>query len=260
MRIVTVFLLFALGVADAVSAESPDSPALQRWDRVVCIESRDTNDPKTGKLCSAFLVHADKRLFLVTSGHSSAETNRNSRLIFRDRSGQSRGAAFTALFVGESNPWTRDKVSDFAVAQLEPEENGRTHFELLMAISIPLENVSTASLSRTTRIEAVGFPLALGAKSPVSPVVVVGHVASDEIDSKNDWGVEPIVYCSPPLAQGTSGGPAFIGDESTENATVVGMYVGIVRDVSGAKLSKMVPSRLIHAAISDRVDSSVLSE
>jgi hypothetical protein len=32
--------------------------------------------------------------------------------------------------------------------------------------------------------------------------------------------------------------------------TVVGMYIGVMVDASGAKLSKMVPARIIHESIS----------
>jgi hypothetical protein len=81
--------------------------------------------------------------------------------------------------------------------------------------------------------------------------VVVGHIASAEISTESDWGVEPIIYCTPALAQGTSGRPTFLSDESPDSTVVIGMYVGVVFDASGAKLSKMTPARLIHQAIAE---------
>lgn len=146
---------------------------MQRWDRVVCIQSPHKGEPDKGKLCSAFLVNANERLFLVTAGHAAEETSQKSRLIYRDETGESQ--------------WV--------------------------------------------------------------------YIAFSEISSDHDWGHEPIIYCSFALAQGTSGGPAFMGDEPPDSATIVGMYVGVVRDASGAKLSKMVPSRFIHAAVSDHAGS-----
>ncbi len=52
------------------------------------------------------------------------------------------------------------------------------------------------------------------------------------------------------MAQGTSGGPAYLNDPCSTKTTVVGMYIGVAGDSSGAKLSKLVPSRLIHEAVS----------
>ena len=165
-------------------------------------------------------------------------------------SGESQWVWFNVLFPEKSNPWCRYKNSDLAVARVKPQPDGQVYFSDLMAVSIPLQRVSTEAQMRTTKIDVGGFPLGLGVKDPVSPVAVVGHIASGEIDTDNRWGNEPIIYCTPALAQGTSGGPAFLANESPNSVTVVGMYIGVVLDVSGAKLSKLIPSRLIHDAIS----------
>jgi hypothetical protein len=84
--------------------------------------------------------------------------------------------------------------------------------------------------------------------------VVVGNIASKEVKSDNDWGGEFIVYASPALAQGTSGGPVFRRDASATKVLLVGMYIGVVSDNSGAKLSKLVPSRIIHDALARMID------
>lgn len=245
------FSLFILLAFTLSNASASDSPALQRWERVVCIQSPEKDKPNSAKLCTAYLVHTSDKLFLVTSGHGSEETSAKSRLVYRDPSGKSQWVSLKKLFSGESNPWHRDPTSDFAIAHLQPDDDGQRYLEHLKALSVPLDSVSTEPQSPTTPIVTGGFPLGLGAKEPIAPLAVVGYIASEEIKSDTRWGHAPIIYCSPAVAQGTSGGPAFLMDESPDSATVVGMYVGVVSDVSGAKLSKMVPSRFIHAAIVD---------
>lgn len=243
-----VLVLLHLMLASAAASEPP---SVQRWDRVVCIQTKSEGTSNRIIQCSAFLVNNQSRLFLVTAGHASDETNRRSRVVFRDQSGKSQWVKLDVLFPQMSNPWKRDKNSDFAIAEVSPAEDKQVYLTQLMAISIPLANLGGDTPSRTTKIETAGYPLGIGAVDPISPVVVVGHIASAEISTESDWGVEPIIYGTPALAQGTSGGPTFLSDESPDSAMVIGMYVGVVFDASGAKLSKMTPSRLIHQAIAE---------
>ncbi|PHQ35201.1 trypsin-like peptidase domain-containing protein [Rhodopirellula bahusiensis] len=240
---------FFFGAALVAVAIVSETAAVEPWDRVVCIQSEIESKPDTGKLCSAFLVNSNERLFLVTAGHASEETNPKSKLRYRDPDGVSQWVALKTFFRASANPWQRDKRSDFAVAELLLVDGAETYFAHLTALSISLESISTETPSRTTGIVTVGFPLAIGAGEVLSPVAIVGHVASRETDTKNRWGHEPIVYCSPPLAQGTSGGPAFLDNQPEGSLVVVAMYIGVIHDSSGAKLSKMVPARLIRASI-----------
>lgn len=203
------------------------------------------------KLCSAFLVQKADQLFLIASGHGSDETSAKSKLVYRDPSGNSQQVSMNLIFSGKSNPWQRDATSDFAIALIQPDEKREPYFEHLTALSVALDSVCTQTQLPTTQIVTAGFPLGLGAKDPISPLAMVGHIASLEIETETNWGREPIIYCTPAVAQGTSGGPVFLMDESGEQVTVVGIYVGVVGDVTGGKLSKMIPSRLIHAAIAD---------
>ena len=244
-------LLFVLLSVSIPRTGLSTPPTLHRWERAVCIQSPEENKPDSMKLCSAFFVNSAEQLFLVAAGHGSDETNAKSKLVYRDPAGKSQSVSLKSLCSGESDPWQRDPTSDFAIAEIRPDPNGRLHVDNLMTLSVSLQSVCTETQTPTTQIVTAGFPLGFGAKEPISPLAVVGYVASTEIQSKTRWGHEPIVYCSPAIAQGTSGGPAFLFDRSTDDVTVVGIYVGVVTDVSGAKLSKMVPSRLIHDAIAN---------
>ena len=228
-----------------------ESESVDRLDRVVCIESRVPSQPNTGKLCSAFLVRVDSRLFIVTAGHASAETNAESRIHYRDPTGESQWVTIKSLVPPSSNPWHRDPTSDFAIAELHPREGNEVYISHLTELSIPWESLCTETPRRATAVVTIGFPLGIGLRQGVSPLAVVGHVASRETLAESSWGQEPIVFCSPALAQGTSGGPTFVLSESQGSTEVVGMYVGIVHDSSGAKLSKMVPAHLIRDCIAE---------
>jgi energy-converting hydrogenase Eha subunit A len=222
---------------------------VEPWDRIVCIQSRVESKPDTGKLCSAFIVEADGSLFLVTAGHASAETNLDSRLRYRDPTGKTQWVTLKAFVQGAGNPWHRDAVSDVAIAKIPEVSGTETYFGHFKELAISIDVLQKESPRRTAAIVAVGFPLAIGATGEISPVAVVGNIASRETSVSNTWGKEPIIFCSPALAQGTSGGPAFLQSVDGDRMAVVGMYIGVVSDASGAKLSKLVPARIIHEAI-----------
>ncbi len=101
MRIAISLLVFLLTLQQRSPGESVD--ALQRWDRVGCIQSPVPNSPGTAKLCTTFFVRASTRLFIVTAGHASAETNKNSSLIFCDRAGKSQKVSLQTLLDTSSN-------------------------------------------------------------------------------------------------------------------------------------------------------------
>ena len=102
---------------------------------------------------------------------------------------------------------------------------------------------------RTTEIEIVGFPMALGTQPTVSPLAMKGHLASREMLAEAKWGKEPILYAVPVVGAGCSGGPVFQSVAAEQETRVVGMYVGLQFDASGVKLAKIVPSRVIRAAV-----------
>ncbi len=58
-----------------------------------------------------------------------------------------------------------------------------------------------------------------------------------------------LVDAVPTVAAGSSGGPVFAATDDSSKSDVVGMYIGLIADASGAKLSKVIPSRVIRTAI-----------
>lgn len=250
-----ITLLVGILVPTAISV-ADEARGIDRLDRVACIESQVPSQPNTRKLCSVFVVSAGARLFLVTAGHACAETSGESRLRYRDARGGSQWVTLRSLVPKSSNPWRRDPTSDFAIAEIHSREGNEVYLSHLDGLSIPLESLSSDTPRRTTPIVTIGFPLGMGIQDEVSPLAVVGHIASRETLAESRWGNEPVVFCTPPLAQGTSGGPAFLASEANESLTVIGMYIGVIRDSTGAKLSKMVPAHLIRKSIKSMIAES----
>ena len=252
MKSSLAFLIVALTFNTFAVADGPNG--LEPWDRIVCIQSQLESKPDTGKLCSAFFVEADDSLYLVTAKHAAAETNQHSRIRYRDPSGKTQWVTLKGLVQASGNPWHRDPISDLAIAKLPAVDGAEFYLRHFRQLAISLDSLRKEPPPRTTPVVTVGFPLAIGAKDEISPVAVVGHIASRETVSGNSWGNEPIIFCSPALAQGTSGGPTFLQSLTNDDVTVVGMYIGVVSDASGAKLSRLVPARVIRESITSLRD------
>ncbi|MEM6691994.1 MAG: serine protease [Planctomycetota bacterium] len=229
-------------------AEDPD-----RWDRVICLNSTP-NGNATSAIASAFIVSYGEKLLIVTAAHAAKQTHQRTRLLFRSIDGTPQWVNLGLLTGKNQDPWIRHKNSDIATAKIVAEKKNAPYLTQLNEIAIPLEDVLVTPVERTTKIESVGFPLGLGLQEQVSPIVVVGHVASKEILTTNDWGSEPLIYSYPDLAQGTSGGPTFLSEMDAKSTKVVGMHVAVIYDASGGKLSKLIPSRIIREAIVARCE------
>ncbi|MFO0921202.1 MAG: trypsin-like peptidase domain-containing protein [Pirellulales bacterium] len=242
----TLLFLFTLSALPKALAIEP--PALQRWDRVVCLLSENRDKPGTQQSCSGFLISSEDQLFLVTADHAANETHSKTRLLYRDSEGKMKAISFETLFVTASNPWTRYKSSDLGIARLE---SSNPEVKELRGLAIPLTCFLKEAPPRTTKLEVSGFPLGLGVSDSLSPLVICGNLASTELTAESRWGREPVLYSTPAVAQGSSGGPAFIADDDFAKVTVAGMYIGVVFDATGAKLSKLVPSRMIYEAIQE---------
>jgi hypothetical protein len=91
--------------------------------------------------------------------------------------------------------------------------------------------------------------MALGTRPTISPLAMKGYLASREMLAEAKWGEEPILYAVPVVGAGCSGGPVFLSVAAADDPRVVGMYVGLHFDGSGVKLAKVVPSRIIRAAL-----------
>lgn len=239
---------FGLALACFTQVMALDPPALQRWDRVVCLVSENRDKPGTQQSSSGFLVSNEDRLYLVTADHAANETHSKTQLLYRDSGGKRKSVLFEALFAASSNPWARYKTSDLGYAQLD---SSHPDVQELKGLAIPLKSLLREAPPRTTKLEVTGFPLGLGVSDSVSPLVLCGNLASTELTSESRWGREPVLYSTPAVAQGCSGGPAFVADDDFSKVMVAGMYIGVVFDTTGAKLSKLVPARIIYEAIQE---------
>lgn len=241
----TIGLLVLLQSGTTVPA---DPVSIERWDRAVCLQSPG-NRPEATQVCTAFLVSLEEQVYLVTASHAAKETSGQTRLYFRATNGSSQFVSIGLLFSAGADPWKRFENSDLSVAKIQVNARSTPYVNHLRRLAVPLDQLAANATSRGTKVDVAGFPLGLGIQPDVSPLVVQGNIASTEIDTPNDWGTEPLIYMFPPLAQGTSGAPAFLTRQDPTDAQIVGMYVAVSFDASGGKLSKLVPSRVIREAI-----------
>lgn len=255
-KLLISYLLFVFIFSNAMSAASENSEAKEPttqlhalWDRVVCIQTLESPQTKTGRLCSAFLVTKANRLFLVTAGHAASETKGESRVLYLDTQSESQWVTLSSLVPHSTNPWQRDQVSDLAIAELIERKGNKIYMDHLRQLAFDADRLTSSSPGRLTPITCIGFPLGVGMVPKVSPLAIPGHIVSDELPAKNDWGTEPILFASPALAQGTSGGPAITVDVNANCTGIVGMYIGVLSDQTGGKLSKLVPAKIIKDAI-----------
>ena len=87
--------------------------------------------------------------------------------------------------------------------------------------------------------------MGLGTIGEVSPVVTTGYVASREIHVRTGESVTRAVLVTPAVGSGYSGGPVFVGSEQSPAESCIGLVSGGQGDGSGAKLSRIVPSRFV---------------
>ncbi|MEM6472837.1 MAG: hypothetical protein AAF802_24965 [Planctomycetota bacterium] len=241
----TILALFVLASPassqDAVPKKLPTTDTDEaRWERVVGLQTKLNNDTR---FASGFLVEEDDDIYLVTAKHAANETNGETRLLFVNRQGVSRWFLLRGLFVPGKSPWVFHDHADLAVAKLAPPESTEETMQAMRDVTIDIDRFADDLPKRTTEIEFVGFPMAKGIGPNMSALVIPGHLVSKELSKKGDWGQTPIAYAVPAVGAGASGSPAY--DVTATPPRVIGVYVAVTQDKTGAKLSELVPARLV---------------
>ncbi len=225
---------------------------IERWDRAICLYTDYTkpDGQPAFNLSTSFLVAFEQQLFLVTAAHAAKETGSATKVFYRRQDGAARWVLLKALNIEAGEPWKHHHSSDLSIMKLEP---GRLEAEAqgLADLAISRDALLPETPARTTEIEIVGFPMTIGTQPEISPLVMKGAIASRELQWKNKWGAEPVVFAVPAVGSGTSGGPGFTAVADLTTVQVAGMYVGLQVDESGAKLSRLVPARIIRDLITD---------
>jgi len=241
----TLLLLFTLPNA----AIPQETPSIARWDRAVCLVTETTKPDGQAALGTAFLVRHSESMFLVTAAHAAQATRAGTRLVYRSVDGAPNWIHLGLLTDNAADPWHAYKNSDLSVMIISSRPVTKEPLEKLKPLAIDFDCLLTDAPARTTEIDIVGFPILLGVTPSVSPLAMRGHLASREMEAEAKWGTEPILYAVPTVGAGCSGGPVFLSTAESDDVKVVGMYVGLKGDDTGAKLSRIIPSRVIRAAV-----------
>ncbi|WP_417735480.1 S1 family peptidase [Rosistilla oblonga] len=252
-----LFILLLLGPLFACDLSGQESQEPKHWDKVVAIQ---TKLKTSNKHATGFFIRKGGTFFIVTANHAADETKSDTRILYTRESGESRYMQLRGIVPSDTNPWTQYKNNDLAVARLQLSRASKSDIADFNYLALPYEALLTSTPPRASEIDFVGFPMAYGTTPPISSLVVRGHIASRELKSKGDWGVVPIIYATPTVAAGSSGSPVFRATQSPDAIAIVGMYIAVAVDETGAKLAKIVPARLIREAIDAAAGTLVASE
>jgi hypothetical protein len=236
-------VLFATHLAVA------DDAALERWDRAVCLHTERRTTDGQPAIASGFIVEHKESLWLVSAVHVAQDTHARTRIVYRTKTGDSHWVHLGGLTEPEANPWCDFENSDVSIALIQKRPDAAVYIDELKELAIPFDALISEIPKRTRKIEIAGYPMSFGTTPPVAPLAMVAHVASREMPTPARWGSEKIFYAIPAVASGTSGGPVFESIDDSSNTTVVGMYIGVINDSTGAKLSKIIPSHVVRSAI-----------
>ncbi|MEO8496492.1 MAG: serine protease [Planctomycetota bacterium] len=247
MKTILISLLF-VSIATAVFAQ--ENPSIERWDRSVCLHTEKMKNNGNPSYASAFLVQRDESTYLVTANHAARDTDGRTKLLYRTADGESKWLYLAAITNASSNPWQTYENADIAVLLVDPTQaESKPYLDQLRKLSIEFDTIRLDAPSRTTDIEITGFPVGIGTIPPISPLAMKGSIASREMLADAQWGAEAVLYAVPIVGAGCSGGPVFRCEFDPMKTDLVGMYIGMVYDPSGVKLSKIVPSRIIRQTI-----------
>ncbi len=235
-----------------------EEPAIERWDRAVCLVETQLdkeNNKKKHEWSTAFLVTDGEHVTMLATGHGARNTSRDTAVVFRAASGDSKMVQMKDLHPAEGNPWRFHPNADIAVMRVDAGKQPKEAIGDLLQLAIPLESIQTTIPKRTTAIELTGFPLGLGIKGmgvqhEVSSIVICGQIASREMPRPAKWGSQTIFIIQLAAAGGISGAPVFLAQESPEAVQVVGMVMGYVReDPTGLMMSQIIPGRILVDAV-----------
>ncbi|MCC9606684.1 serine protease [Blastopirellula sp. JC732] len=237
VRLTAVGLLAMAGIfgsGESLSAE--ERPA--RWESVVVIKSTVEKEGKTSvRSSTGFFVKQGEQVYLATARHSADESNPSSEILF-SLGDNSVSLKLEELGQSVENSWLTKPSYDIAILPV-------SHKLLAKAACLELDDCRRQLPPPKTQLEVVGFPLALGLFGPdLSPVVMEAKLASGEISDPFKSDGQRIAIAIPAIAEGTSGAPVF-ALEGENDWRVIGVFIGILADSTGGKLSKLAPAHAL---------------
>jgi len=226
-----------------------DDLTVERWDRAICLQTERKSTDGQPTFASGFVIDHNESLWLVSAVHVAQDTHARTRVVYRTSAGESRWVHLGGVTETETNPWIDFKNTDVAIARMRDRPETAIYYSELKKLAIPFDALVTEVPKRTQKIEITGYPMSFGATPPVAPLAMVAHVASGELATPARWGNEKIFYAIPSVASGTSGGPVYESDADPANTKVVGMYIGLIADSTGSKLSKIIPANVVRMSV-----------
>lgn len=236
--VLAFWAVFVLCGPDSNWVAADDTP-VRRWNAAVFIKSLTTGGENAEVSAgSGVLLEMDGTKYLITARHVADKTNAKT-IVYVTVGERTQQFGLSELGYARNNSWQVRPQYDAAVLRLA---DGK----LEGADIVAGEECFVESVPVKANLEIVGFPFGIGVTgaAPLAPLVIVGNVASREIDSPlpspSTKDKERVVLFTPPVASGTSGGPVF-AEINPGRWRLVGIYSGYLNDGTSPKLSKLVP-------------------
>jgi len=192
---------------------------------------------------TGFFVHDGERMFFVSAKHVAEKLAPHTQLAFLNEKGESRAFRLGQLLRGPDDfKWKHHPDADVSVIEVFPRGGAKQE---VMDLSLSLGTLASVIPPRTTKAVICGFPMGQGTHGKISAITAVVHVASKRIPVAFAEKLMHAFLVSPPAGSGFSGGPVFYLDPKTHKYVCIGLLSGSIADVSGGKLSTVVPAEFI---------------
>ena len=192
---------------------------------------------------TGFFVHDSERLYFVSAKHVAENLAPHTQLAFLNKRGESKAFRLGQLLRGPDDfKWKHHPDADVSVIELFPHQGVKQE---VMDLSLSSGSLASTIPPRATKAVICGFPMGQGTHGKISSITTVVHVASKRIPIAFAKKLMDAFLVSPPAGSGFSGGPVFYEDPNTHKYVCIGLLSGSIADVSGGKLSTVMPAEFI---------------
>lgn len=215
---------------------------------------------KTTNSGTGFIIKYNDRDYLVTAKHVAEFLSKEAEVVLNIDQEHSSSIRFDDLQKSKiisGAKWFYHPKADIAIHPLA--YPGTTIYQL----SIPIESPPKADnkISLLSTVYVLGFPLGLGVQEKISPMAKKVQIASDLLSIPDINPDLKYILLDQALSQGYSGSPIFLikdimsdaiksGDKPVlkvgETVSLIGILSAGLSDISGGKISLIVPTLYLH--------------
>jgi hypothetical protein len=213
----------------------------------------ESGDPNSLYCSSGFIVLYNDSLCLITRRVTTAPYSENTRVGLPATTNR----PMKWITLGEISDWTKGEASlyhqdGFMDIHLVIPVGSRVLDTRLRESAIPIDRLSSSSLTRLHKLGVEGFPIFSDPRGKdVPPSFIATAFAASEDVNLASLMLPSGIWISPGPQQTFVGGPVFMVAESGAKGMCIGMYVGRASQNSTSNLGLVVPARAIREMITN---------